>query len=194
MKNILLTCLLFCLAISVEAQYGAELTIGGRLNYVGGGRIRTYDGKVINLGYTIKGIVSPGYFVCNNIALGTNLAYEYMKDEAGHQYTLEAAPFFRYYTPHGAVRFFAQLEGGYGWGRSYLKGGHDGEHHLWFSSLKPGIFVRLKDAMAIEVSVMSLEYKKVYMKDMHSHRRTTLDRWKFNWLDVSFGVTFIIGL
>ena len=72
--------------MTLKAQYGGEMTIGARLNYTGGGKLVTYDGKIVNLGYTIKGIVSPGYFVTNNIALGADLAYEYMMDDEGHQY------------------------------------------------------------------------------------------------------------
>lgn len=193
-KVTFLICLFFCLAFSVKAQYGGELTIGARMNYVGGGRVIAADGERVNLGYTIKGTFSPGYFILNSLAVGANLGYEHMKDDRGHQYTLEALPFVRYYTPHSDFRFFVQLEGGYGWGESYLKAGPDGQHRLWMSTLKPGLFVRVKDYMAIEVSVMSLEYKKVYMKDKNSHRETSMERWRYNWLDVSFGVAFVIGL
>lgn len=194
MKRLILFCLLVGVVLSSKAQYGAELTIGARANYVGGGRVVTTDGKIVNLGYTIKGIVSPGYFVYNNIALGVNLGYEYMMDDLGHQYSLEALPFIRYYTHHGDLRFFAQLESGYGWGKSDLKAGHNGQHSLWVSSLKPGLFVRVKDYMAVEITLMSLEYKKVYMRDKASNHRVASERWRYNWLDFSFGVSFIIGL
>ena len=62
----------------------------------------------------IKGIVSPGYFVTNNIALGADLAYEYMMDDEGHQYTLETGGFFRLYAPRGGVRLYLQGTSGYG--------------------------------------------------------------------------------
>ena len=86
MKKILFFGLFLCLGMTLKAQYGGEMTIGARLNYTGGGKLVTYDGKIVNLGYTIKGIVSPGYFVTNNIALGADLAYEYMMDDEGHQW------------------------------------------------------------------------------------------------------------
>ena len=101
MKKILFFGLFLCLGMTLKAQYGGEMTIGARLNYTGGGKLVTYDGKIVNLGYTIKGIVSPGYFVTNNIALGADLAYEYMMDDEGHQYTLETGGFFRLYAPRG---------------------------------------------------------------------------------------------
>ena len=104
MKKILFFGLFLCLGMTLKAQYGGEMTIGARLNYTGGGKLVTYDGKIVNLGYTIKGIVSPGYFVTNNIALGADLAYEYMMDDEGHQYTLETGGFFRLYAPRGGVR------------------------------------------------------------------------------------------
>ena len=105
MKKILFFGLFLCLGMTLKAQYGGEMTIGARLNYTGGGKLVTYDGKIVNLGYTIKGIVSPGYFVTNNIALGADLAYEYMMDDEGHQYTLETGGFFRLYAPRGGVRY-----------------------------------------------------------------------------------------
>ena len=58
MKKILIYGLFLCLGMTLKAQYGGEMTIGARLNYTGGGKLVTYDGKIVNLGYTIKGIVS----------------------------------------------------------------------------------------------------------------------------------------
>lgn len=194
MKILFLFCLLSVFALTSKAQYGGELTIGARANYVGAGRVLTSDGKWKNLGYTLKGVISPSYFIWNSLAVGANLGYEHLKDDLGHQYTLEAFPFLRYYTPHSDVRFFMQLEGGYGWGESFMKAGHDGQHKLWAATWKPGIFARIKDYMAIEVSVMSLEYKKVWMTDKDTRYRITSSGWRYNWLDVSFGVAFIIGL
>ena len=194
MKKLFLFGLLLVCGLGLKAQYGGELTIGTRINYVGAGKVITPDGEWKNLGYTLKGVVAPGYFIWNSLAVGTNLGYEYLKDDYGHQYTLEAFPFLRYYTPHGDVRFFMQVEGGYGWGESFMKSGHNGKHELWAATWKPGIFARVKEYMAIEVSVMSLEYKKIYMTDKESGLRTTSGGWRYNWLDVSFGVAFIIGL
>ena len=45
-----------------------------------------------------------------------------------------------------------------------------------------------------QINVMSLEYKEVYMRDKVSNKRVTDSRWRYNWLDISFGVVFIIGL
>lgn len=194
MKKWILLGILLISGLVSSAQYGGELTIGMRFSYVGAGRVISPDGERINLGYTLKGVVSPGYFIWNSLAVGANMGYEYLKDDRGHQYTLEAFPFLRYYTPHGDLRFFMQAEGGYGWGESRMKDGHNGQHELWAATWKPGLFVRVKEYMALEVSVMSLEYKKVNMTDKQSHLHTTSAGWRYNWLDVSFGIAFIIGL
>ena len=53
MKKILFFGLFLCLGMTLKAQYGGEMTIGARLNYTGGGKLVTYDGKIVNLGYTI---------------------------------------------------------------------------------------------------------------------------------------------
>ena len=170
MKKILFFGLFLCLGMTLKAQYGGEMTIGARLNYTGGGKLVTYDGKIVNL------------------------AYEYMMDDEGHQYTLETGGFFRLYAPRGGVRLYLQGTSGYGWGKSFLKKGHDGKHELWVSTLKPGLWARLKEYLALDISLMSLEYKEVYMRDKVSNKRVTDSRWRYNWLDISFGVVFIIGL
>ena len=92
------------------------------------------------------------------------------------------------------VRLYLQGTSGYGWGKSFLKKGHDGKHELWVSTLKPGLWARLKEYLALDISLMSLEYTEVYMRDKVSNKRVTDSRWRYNWLDISFGVVFIIGL
>ena len=49
-------------------------------------------------------------------------------------------------------------------GEKLLKKGHDGKHELWVSTLKPGLWARLKEYLALDISLMSLEYKEVYMR------------------------------
>ena len=46
MKKILFFGLFLCLGMTLKAQYGGEMTIGARLNYTGGGKLVTYDGKI----------------------------------------------------------------------------------------------------------------------------------------------------
>ena len=60
--------------------------------------------------------------------------------------------------------------------------------------LETGLMARLKEYLALDISLMSLEYKEVYMRDKVSNKRVTDSRWRYNWLDISFGVVFIIGL
>ena len=48
MKKILFFGLFLCLGMTLKAQYGGEMTIGARLNYTGGGKLVTYDGKIVN--------------------------------------------------------------------------------------------------------------------------------------------------
>lgn len=192
MKKFLFCCAILCFALSLKAQYGSEFFLRTRVNYIGGGRITKPDGQRVNLGYTLKGVISPGYFAWNNLEMGVNLGYEYMTDDRGRQNTWEALPFVRYYAGESDFRFFLQLESGWGWGESRMKEGHDGSHRLWVSSLRPGIWGRIKDYMAIELTLMSLEYKQVDMKDKENGTQSRKKDWQFQWLDIGFGVNFII--
>lgn len=193
MKKTLICCLFLCCGLMLKAQYGGEFTLGVRLNYIGGGVVMT-DKGLKNKGYTLKTTVSPGYFVCNNLAFGTGIGYEYMKDDIGHQYTIDCVPFVRYYVPGNEFRFFVHLESGYGWGKSFLKDGHDGWHSLWKTALKPGLFIRIKEYLATEVTLSSLEYKYINMKSSKRAAKSNyLSQWRFNWLDISFGVSAIFN-
>ena len=46
--------------------------------------------------------------------------------------------------------------------------------------------------MAIELTLMSLEYEQVDMKDKVNGVESRKEDWQFQWLDIGFGVNFII--
>lgn len=178
-------CLLSCLG--VRAQYGGDWVVGGRINYVNGGRIVTPDGERKKAGYSLRIAPSLAYFVRNGIAVGVGVGYEYMQDPRGHQNTGELMPFLRYDFGGGRARFFMQLESSLGWGKSKMKDGEEAKHFVWSPRLKPGIWVRITDHLAVEATISSLEYKHVKSTDLGSHDTLVRDKWKFRWLDISFG-------
>lgn len=190
MKKIFLLFLLLECCIAAHAQYGGEFVLGARLNYVGGGRaIQDWGRK--DLGYTLKFTVSPGYFILRQCCVGLNLGYEYMTDDKGHQYTLESLPYIRYYSKGEVLRFFLQLETGPGWGQSILKADHDGRHFLWTTTLKPGLYIRIKNGFATEVTLSTLENRNI---NIHSDSKNLkFNRWDFQLLSISFGVSWIFG-
>lgn len=192
-KGILFILLLLgCLTAS--AQYGGDLILGGRINYVGGGKIVTPDHQRVNTGFTLKVAPSLAYFIRNGIAVGVITGYEFMKDRRGHQNTGEILPFLRYDVGGGVIRFFVQLESGCGWGKSHLKDGADGKHFLWTTNLKPGLYIRITDHWAAEATFSCLQYKHVKATDLQSGESVMRDKWDFTWLDISFGVAAIFKL
>lgn len=192
-KGILWILFLLC-TLTASAQYGGDWMLGGRVNYVGGGKILTPDGGRANAGFTLKVAPSLAYFIRNGIAIGVITSYEFMKDSQGRQHTGEILPFLRYDVGGGHVRFFMQLESGCGWGRSRLKDGADGKHFLWTTNLKPGLFIRITDQWAAEATFSCLQYKHVKATDLDSGEAVVRDKWDFAWLDISFGITAVFKL
>lgn len=190
MKKILILCLLLVCSVLAYAQYGGEFVLGARINYVGGGRVLQDWGRR-DLGYTLKVTASPGYFMLRRWCVGLNLGYEYMADDKGHQYTLEGLPYVRYYSKGEVLRFFLQLESGPGWGQSILKADNDGRHFLWVTTLKPGLYIRIKNGFATEVTLSNLENRNINIHSAGKHLR--FNRWDFQFLSISFGVSWIFG-
>lgn len=183
--------LLLLAGTAVKAQYSQEWVIGGRINYMNGGRVLMPDGERKKAGYTIKVAPSLAYFIRNDLAVGVGVGYEYTKDLRGRQHTGEIVPFIRYDFGGGQVRPFLRAETGWGWGRSYMKEGNDGKHFLWTSTLKPGVWIRITDRWAAEATFSSLQYKRVKATDLETDETITRDKWKFRWLDISFGFACI---
>lgn len=94
MNRGILGILLLLITLTASAQYGGDWVVGGRVNYVGGGKIVTPDRGRVNTGFTLKVAPSLAYFIRNGIALGVITSYEFMKDSQGHQHTGEVLPFY----------------------------------------------------------------------------------------------------
>ena len=194
MKTTVLAFILTLFFFSASGQYVKETLIGGRINYVGGGRVVAGD-KTVNKGFTLKIAPSIHYFIRNEISIGTGLGYEYVTDDYGRQHTVELSPNLRYYhwlTTH--FYLFLHAEHALGWGSSKLENGERSRHFVQTSSLKPGVFIRFSDRVSSELTFSSLQYKHVRIKDRDSGEKITDSEWDFTWLDLSFGVSFFIGL
>lgn len=180
-----------CCSITSYAQYGGEWVLGGRFNYTGGGRVMMPDGSKVKRGFTISAAPSLAYFIRNGLAVGMSVGYEYLSDREGHQNTAELMPFIRYDFGGGRLRFFLQGASGIALGKSVMKNENDGRHFIWNSTLKPGLWIRITDQIATEATFSSLSYKRIRMTDLKTDEVFTDEKWKFRWLDISFGVAFI---
>lgn len=177
----------------VHAQYGGQWILGERLNFINGGRVMTETGKKESNGFMFKAAPSLGYFVRNGLAVGVGVGYEYMKDLNGHQNTFEVTPFVRYDFGGGEVRPFLLAESGFGWGKSDMKKGADARHYLWTPALKPGIWIRFTDNLAVQATVMSLRYERARLTDLDTGEVWKQNRWNFRWLDISCGFDLIFS-
>ena len=69
MNRGILGILLLLSTLTASAQYGGDWVVGGRVNYVGGGKIVTPDRGRVNTGFTLKVAPSLAYFIRNGICL-----------------------------------------------------------------------------------------------------------------------------
>ncbi len=74
-----------------------------------------------------------------------------------------------------------------------MKKGNDGRHYLWTPALKPGIWIRFTDNLAAEATVMSLRYEHAKLTDLKTDEALVRNRWKFRWLDISFGFNLLFN-
>lgn len=191
LKTILLTGILTLCGVIANAQCYEKFVLNGQFNYIGGGRVITPDHKILNKGYTLKVTPGIGYFVREDLTLGAIAGYEYMTDDRGWQHTFEIAPFLRYYITGGDFRVYVQWEGGYGWGKSTLEEGYGGKHNLWYTTLKPGLWIRARKNLIVEATLSSLTFKHVNSNDRKTKETYTTNQWRFNWLDIAFGAGLI---
>lgn len=168
-----------------------KFIVGGRVNYIGGGRVVTADHKVENKGFSLSVAPSFGYYINNLMSVGTSVGYERVQDDRGHQNTYSVTPFIRYFFPVKQVFLFVQGESGIGFGRSRLDKGERNRHFIWNSGLKPGFFFNISEHLSAEATFSRLEYRRVWVEDLSSHKKTSGGEWKYQVLDISFGVSYV---
>lgn len=168
-----------------------KFILGGRINYIGGGRVVTNDHKIQNKGYTLKVAPSFGYYINNLMSVGSSVGYEHVKDGRGKQNTYSVTPYFRYYFPVKQSFLFLQAESGIGFGRNRLNGGERNSYLIWDSGLKPGFFFNLSERVGAEITFSRVEYRKIWIKDKHSQLKSSGSELKYQILDISFGFSYL---
>ena len=76
MNRGILGILLLLSTLTASAQYGGDWVVGGRVNYVGGGKIVTPDRGRVNTGFTLKVAPSLAYFIPERFYLFYDMMWE----------------------------------------------------------------------------------------------------------------------
>ncbi|MBE8715252.1 outer membrane beta-barrel protein [Sphingobacterium hungaricum] len=125
-----------------------------------------------------------GYFVANNIAVGTRIGYGWSKDESGSgQETINnsfsVSPFGRIYQGGGPVKFFGQLSIPISWRKAKLNDDEVGTNSSYGVALSPGLAYFPTERIGIEFSVTGLYFNST------KHESDVFDN---NWTRNDFGL------
>lgn len=126
---------------------------------------------------------SAGYFVADNIAVGLGLGYQWNKveDTAEEATTgvFAVAPFGRWYSANGPVRFFGQLSVPMGWGNMKENGDKVGNVSSYGVELAPGVAYFPTSKIGLEFKVRGLYYNSNNIEPT-GEAKTTINTFGLN--------------
>lgn len=127
---------------------------------------------------------SAGYFVSDNIAVGLGLGYQWNKVEDGTDEAttgvFAVAPFGRWYSANGPVRFFGQLSVPMGWGNLKENGDKVGNVSSYGVELAPGIAYFPTSKIGLEFKVRGLYYNSRTSDPVSDLPKTTVNTFGLN--------------
>lgn len=171
MKKLFLlsTAILFTVAAQAQTDRGSFL-IGGQVNY---SSIKS-DAENAKATETFNIIPNVGYFVADNIAVGTGIGYQYAQvpgERAVKDQAFLVSPFGRYYVGEDSrFKFFGQLSVPLGFGsvREALDGGDFekvGSSTTIGVNLSPGFAFFPTSRVGIEFALNGISYESKTVKD-----------------------------
>ncbi len=195
MKKLLLT-LTAATAISFAANAQTEqgkFILGGQVGFAGE---TVKDSDVKSNGFSI--VPQVGYFVADNIAVGTGIGYKWDKKEnsANTESSNSAfvlAPYGRMYSKNeGPVKFFGQLTVPMSWGTSKTDDTKTGTTANYGVELAPGIAYFPTSNIGIELKVRGLYYNNSTREDKLVDNKVTTNQYGLdvNSLAPTLGVQF----
>lgn len=195
MKKLLLTLsavAVLGLAANAQTEKG-KFMVGGQVGYHGSS-VRDTDNKNNSL------IINPnvGYFVADNIAIGTGIGYEWSKyEQANYPESTESAfvltPFGRMYSKNdGPVKFFGQLSVPMAWGTQKIDDTKTATTANYGVELAPGIAYFPTSNIGVEFKVRGLFYNNSSVTEESTDTKVTTDMYglNVNSLAPTVGVTF----
>ncbi|GAA4137064.1 hypothetical protein GCM10022216_12750 [Sphingobacterium kyonggiense] len=194
MKKLLLTLTaVSALSLAANAQTSkGTFLVGGSVSYEGT-TIKDSDAK--NNSFAI--VPQLGYFVADNIAVGTGIGYNWAETEsdAGVKNTNNAfqlAPFGRIYSQNdGPVKFYGQLSVPMSWGTTKVDGDKTGTTAKYGVELAPGLAFFPTSNIGIDFRVKGL-YFNSNNTEPTGGEKTTVSTYGLNAssLTPTVGVTF----
>ena len=195
MKKLLLTLsAVAVLGLGANAQTEkGKFMLGGQVSYQGQS-IKDSDAKSNEFSI----IPNVGYFVADNIAVGTGIGYSWAenKDAANTKNTNSSfvlAPFGRMYSNNeGPVKFFGQLTVPMAWGTQEVNGDKTATTANYGVELAPGVAYFPTSNLGIEFKVRGLFYNNGSTTDEATDAKTTVNSYglNVNSLAPTVGVTF----
>jgi len=137
-----------------------------------------------------------GYFVSDNLAIGTGIGYNWSKDESVMDLStkrdaFQVSPFVRKYSANGPLRFFAQLSVPMSWGKTTVETNNvkaESKFENYGVELAPGLAYFPTSKVGIELKVRGLYYN--YNNTKPTDRATNTFGLDANPLAPTLGVQF----
>lgn len=195
MKKVLLTLSAIAtlgLAANAQTEKG-QFLLGGQVSYEGTS-LKDGDDKTNSLSIA----PSVGYFVADNIAVGTAIGYGWSEDKGANdlkttQSVFQLAPFGRMYTNnHSPVKFFGQLSVPMAWGSVENNDEKEASVASYGVELAPGIAYFPTSNIGLELRVRGLYFNNASTTDEATDIKTTVNSYglNVNSLAPTVGVTF----
>lgn len=192
MKKILLTLTAVAgLTIAANAQTEqGKIMVGGQIGFETS-KVKDTDFK--NNSFSINPTV--GYFISDNLAIGTGVGYDWSKNETTDNSTkrdaFKVSPFVRKYSANGPLRFFAQLSVPMSWGKTTVETNNvkaESKFENYGVELAPGLAYFPTSKVGIELKVRGLYYN--YNKDKTNDVAENTFGLNVNSLAPTLGVQF----
>lgn len=148
----------FGLVVNAQTDKGTVL-LGGNVSY-DYSKVVDVDGNAQTYAITPQ----VGYFVKDNLALGSGIGYagSTVKDALDNKTIMgefSIAPYARQYAGNGDFKFFGQVAVPMGWGQSKVDGTKVGTTERYGVAVSPGIAYFPTSKLGIELSVKGLYYE-----------------------------------
>lgn len=193
MKKVLLTLTAIAgLTIAAQAQTEqGKIIVGGQVGFQTS-KVKDTDFK--NNSFSINPTV--GYFISDNLAIGTGVGYNWSKDESVTDLStkrdaFQVSPFVRKYSANGPLRFFAQLSVPMSWGKTTVETNNikaESKFENYGVELAPGLAYFPTSKVGIELKVRGLYYN--YNNNKTADRSTNTFGLDVNSLAPTLGVQF----
>ena len=171
MKKLILftSAILFAVTVNAQTEKG-QFLVGGQVNYLS----EKSDADNAKATQSFNIVPNVGYFVSDNIAVGTGIGYEYSKtpgNNARKDQAFVVSPFGRYYVGNNSqFKFFTQLSVPLAFGNVKVADNGDDFSKVGSSTsigvnLAPGFAFFPTSRIGIEFALNGISYENKRVKD-----------------------------